>query len=375
MKQLQIFKPGKHTASDGRVITFTEAQLKACAQGYDPALHEAPFVVGHPKGDAPAYGWAKSLSFSEGTLNVEPHQVDAQFAELVNAGRFKKISASFWLPDTPGNPKPGTLYPHHIAFLGAQAPAVQGLKSASFAENTEGLVEFSDWNAMSVSSILRSIKNFFIEKHGQETADKVIPEWQLENLAVSAAEKAAAAYAAPPQETIDVTPKELEEQQRALKAAQEKLAQERAEFAARETAFNATQTTAQIAERQRASAQFVDGLVTSGHVLPAQRDGLVAFMAGLPVDGIVEFGEGDKKVKKPGAEWLKDYLKAQPKVVEFRERAGGELAADLSANPRKAGEEIARRAVEFQETEKKAGRIVSIDAAVDHVTKSMGAQR
>src|SRR4051812_33078434 len=106
MKQLEIFRAGKHIASNGASFTFTEADLKATAAAYDPAKHEAPMVVGHPKGDGPAYGWTKALSFSE-TLLAIPDQVDPAFAEMVAAGRFKKISASFYAPDAPQNPVPG----------------------------------------------------------------------------------------------------------------------------------------------------------------------------------------------------------------------------------------------------------------------------
>jgi len=70
VKALQIFKPGKHKAFDGRVISFGEAELRAAAAVYDPALHEAPLVIGHPESNAPAYGRVKSLSYSERVLTA-----------------------------------------------------------------------------------------------------------------------------------------------------------------------------------------------------------------------------------------------------------------------------------------------------------------
>ena len=91
MKSLHIFKPGKHTAVNGHEIHFTEADLIASAKAYDPAKHEAPLVVGHPKMDDPAYGWAKSLAYADGALVATPDQVDPAFAELVGAGRYKKF--------------------------------------------------------------------------------------------------------------------------------------------------------------------------------------------------------------------------------------------------------------------------------------------
>ena len=67
MKHIEIFKPGKHTATSGAVIEFTESQMQAAAAAYSPAVHEAPLVVGHPKDNLPAYGWVKSLQFADGS--------------------------------------------------------------------------------------------------------------------------------------------------------------------------------------------------------------------------------------------------------------------------------------------------------------------
>ena len=92
MNLLHIFRTGKHTATNGTSYDFSDAVLAAIAAAYDPAKHEAPLVVGHPKHDDPAYGWVKSLSFADGNLQAEPAQVDPQFAEMVGASRFKKFS-------------------------------------------------------------------------------------------------------------------------------------------------------------------------------------------------------------------------------------------------------------------------------------------
>lgn len=73
MKIIEIFRTGRQTASSGEALSFTEADLKASASAYDPTLHEAPIVVGHPRGNSPAYGWIKSISFlPAGTLTHPP---------------------------------------------------------------------------------------------------------------------------------------------------------------------------------------------------------------------------------------------------------------------------------------------------------------
>jgi hypothetical protein len=107
MARLEIFRAGRHTANSGQAFSFSEADLEGCARAYDPPRHEAPLVVGHPDAGKPAYGWVKSLAFGEGRLTAETAQVDPDFQEMVNQGRFKKPSASFYLPNSSSNPAPG----------------------------------------------------------------------------------------------------------------------------------------------------------------------------------------------------------------------------------------------------------------------------
>ena len=101
MKSIHIFKPGKHTCSKRQSLSFTEDHIKASVDAYDPSLHEAPIVIGHPKDNAPAWGWVSGLNYGEDGLTANPDQVDADFEEQVQAGRFKKISASFYPPPPP----------------------------------------------------------------------------------------------------------------------------------------------------------------------------------------------------------------------------------------------------------------------------------
>lgn len=371
MKALQIFKPGKHTALDGRVLEFTEADLRASAAAYDPALHEAPIVVGHPKADAPAYGWVKSLAFDR-TLDAEPTQVDAQFAAMVNAGRFKKISASFYLPDAPENPKPGAFYLRHVGFLGAQAPAVKGLKSASFAASEKGIVEFGDWSDQTNASLWRRMRDWIISQVGLEKADAILPDYQITSLEQSAMQpdavddgdglQAATAYAEHPTKEQVMTEEQKAEALR-LKTQKEELDRKSIEFAEREKTLKANEA----AQARVAIVGTVDGLIKAGKILPAQKDGLVAFMAALPAGGVVEFGEGDKKVSQPAGVWLAKFLSDLPKVVEFKELGAGDgsESAELDAST------LAAKAVEFVESERVAGRVVNTAQAVEHVKKTL----
>lgn len=142
-QQIEIFRAGQHIDDAGVAHHFSESDLAGMAASYNPALREAPLTVGHPKNNLPAYGWVRAVGRSAaGALTITPHQVDPQFAEMVQAGRFKKRSASFYPPQAPNNPTPGKWYLRHVAFLGAQQPAVNGLADVNFKAAGDGAVCF-----------------------------------------------------------------------------------------------------------------------------------------------------------------------------------------------------------------------------------------
>jgi hypothetical protein len=86
-------------------------------------------------------------------------------------------------------------------------------------------------------------------------------------------------------------------------------------------------------------------------------------------DIVVEFGEGD--AKKSLIDGFKEYLKAQPKQVDFAERGKGD-EKDQKVPDAEDFTAIAKAAVEFQESEAAAGRIINSAQAVAHVTAQRG---
>lgn len=141
---IRIFKPGSFTSVDGSRHSFSRDDLVQAAAAYDPEGDPAPLVIGHPAIDHPAYGWATGLRLEGDELIADVDQVEPGFAETVNAGRYRKVSASFYPPTHHGNPKPGSWYLKHIGFLGAAAPALKGLGTVSLAEgDSAGLVSFA----------------------------------------------------------------------------------------------------------------------------------------------------------------------------------------------------------------------------------------
>jgi hypothetical protein len=346
MQPIHIFRPGTHVDSAGRELAFSEADLAASAAAYDPAKHEAPIVVGHPRHDLPAYGWVKSLSAGADGLTADPAQVDAAFEEMAQAGRFKKVSASFFAPDSRINPVPGVWYLRHVGFLGAQPPAVKGLRQVEFADADDGVVtvEFGEVPTWSLKSFFQNLREWFLVTHGEEAANKVAPAYLVDEMDMAARreaeedlqKQASAAMPAPmfsepnPEEDQPMSDAdkarlaELEAENAALKA-------RNAEFSEREQALADKEAAARRAEIEA----FVADQVKAGRVLPAEQAGLVAFMETAAAGDVIEFAEADHTVSKPADEWLRNFVAGLPARVEFAELARGNGAdtatADFSA--------------------------------------------
>lgn len=328
MKPLHIFKPGKHTAMSGDSFNFSESDLAATVRAYSPALHEAPLVIGHPKHDAPAAGWVKSLQATPEGLTAETQQVDPAFAELVGKGSYKKISASFYHPDSPSNPVPGVYYLRHVGFLGAQPPAIKGLRPIDLADTDEGVIEFGDYGHEVSSGLWRKFREFLIGQFGAETADKVVPSWEIDSLAEIGRrpELETGPSYAEPKPTTEVNPV-TEEEQAQLRAENERLQaqisrRDKADKAATQEAIHASNT------------EFAEHLVASG-MKPVHVAAVVAVLDYAESgDKPLEFGEADDR--QPLTEGLKAVFQELTGAVSFGEQASKERAGkaqDKTINP------------------------------------------
>jgi hypothetical protein len=328
MKSFEIFRPGTHTTGDGRRITFTAADVAKTASAYDPAKREAPFVIGHPKQDAPAYGWVKGLGAGPGgALTAEPHQVDAQFAEAVAAGRYKQRSASFYAPDSPRNPVPGVWYLRHVGFLGAAQPAVAGLRPVEFAEGEEGVVEFAEDypGRSSLARMARRLREWLLEKFDADTADRVAPSWECDMLDEAARPPAepqepAPAFGEQEEETMKtITLTEADLQTRIQAAVTAALGQKEASFSEREQAL----TTRERETTRAAIARWLDGLAVDAQLLPQWKADAAAFAELLDDhQGTVEFAEGDTKVQAPAGERFRKWVEGMSAHPLFKEMVG-----------------------------------------------------
>ena len=143
IKEVHIFKAGTQTSAQGVTREFTKKDLSEIASSYNPDVHEAPIRIGHEDNDkVPSWGWVKGVKVKGDELFAE---IDfSPLAEdYIQNGLYKKVSASFYSPESKINPEPGKWSLRHVALLGAQPPAVKGLKGFAYEESDDGIVDFA----------------------------------------------------------------------------------------------------------------------------------------------------------------------------------------------------------------------------------------
>ncbi len=142
-KRIHVFKAGDQTSAQGVQRNFSDKDLQQVVDTYDPSIHEAPLVIGHA-GDndsMPSFGWIKGFAKQGGNLYADVEFTDAA-KDLVKNGHYRKVSISFYSPESTINPHKGKWSARHLALLGASPPAVKGLEPFSFSE-AEGVFDFA----------------------------------------------------------------------------------------------------------------------------------------------------------------------------------------------------------------------------------------
>ena len=142
-KKIHVFRSGDQTSAQGVQRNFSDKDLQQVVDTYDSTIHEAPLVIGHA-GDndsLPAFGWIQGFSKQGHNLYADVAFSDTA-KDLVKDGHYRKVSISFYSPDSSINPHKGKWSARHLALLGASPPAVKGLEPFSFSE-VEGVYDFA----------------------------------------------------------------------------------------------------------------------------------------------------------------------------------------------------------------------------------------
>jgi hypothetical protein len=310
---VEIFAAGSHTDSEGRAHQINPSFLENVAANFNPKEHEAPVVVGHPAENAPAYGWTRELRVNGDRLEARFSDVDSEFEQMVEAGKFKKRSASFYVD---ANSAPGGKAPslRHVGFLGALPPSVKGLKDIRFAEGKtltfDGEINFSEDEMDKekedslVDKITEKLKAIFGEKKPAESGAHNFTEADVKKLVEDSVKASNVTFA----EEI----KTLKQENATLK---------------------------QAVDKQGSSATHDQNIAFVEKLGPAKCPpafkaiGVVEFMDQLAQLGdrkvtVISFEEKDGAKKEIKTEsdmlaWFRSFLEAQGPFIQFGERFGG----------------------------------------------------
>lgn len=381
-KPFLIFRAGTHTDSAGNKTTFTREELASAVQAYGEGDWRAPLVCGHPKGDAPAYGWVGKMRVDEegGVWVDQVDELNQDFAELMEKKAFRNRSASWYHPDHPSNPTPGVWGLRHLGMLGAMPPALKGLKDVEFHDSEGITVEFEDYALTAIGRVFRNMREFFIEKFGMDVTDKVIPNWTVADLDEMGRRRAEPENTPPLPDvaftetedapTMDLTPAQIADlQQKAARA--DALEAENGSLKTANTDLQAKVTNFAEQERVTAAANALTQakadlapLVTAGKILPAQVDYHAQMLVGQDNQAkVFEFGEftGEKAMTARAA-YLHNLGQSQ-KVVEYSEvTSSAAMPADLSP------QQLADKITEYQDSQAAKGVHVTGAQALEFVT-------
>ncbi len=294
---------------------MTAERVRGAVEAYDPALHEAPLVLGHPKHDSPAFGWVSSLSYDEEShlVTAQPVKVQDALVEAVKSGSYRKVSASFYRPGVAENPAPEGYYLRHVGLLGGTPPVIKGLPALELAEDGEEdvvTVEFGEVRGHVLERLLRGLRDWIIESQSIEKADEVLPAWDIDNVVRQDEPDNAGLYS---EETMPET--QTAEQ---LQAREDELNARAADLDAREQAAQ----TAEAERKQAGIRDFAEQLATDGKILPRDKDALIAVLDALPAETTVNYADEDGATKQAAAaDWLKEFLERRPAEVTYGEIA------------------------------------------------------
>ena len=256
-KWVEIARTGTFTDSVGRPQTFTEQDLDAIARTYDPDRRDAPLCIGHPKDNAPAFGWVEKLKHEGAKLFATFAHVPGEVKKLVAKKHYRHVSMSL-MPDR--------VSLRHVALLGAAQPAIDGLRAVELNDGGDAITvdcaaDGGEGDDMTVEELQRQV--------GQLQA-------QLEALKTENTDL---------KKKADTHKQDKDKAEAAKTDAEQKAQKASADFAAYRGKI----------ETERREAR-VAALVKEGKVKPAERADVLDFAAKLAgQDGTVDFAAPDGK--------------------------------------------------------------------------------
>jgi len=174
MHRIYFLRKGTHIDSGEELETYTDEDLKEIRDSYSPSIFKSPIVLGHNedisalyKNDkAPAYGFVEKLGLDKNGLFADVSLIK-EFEELIDreVPPYKYVSAAIYERDNAFSPVKGKKYLRHIAFLGAQPPAIKSLPEPIKLYSENGLLNtvelFNNNKIININDM--SVKKYMVE--------------------------------------------------------------------------------------------------------------------------------------------------------------------------------------------------------------------
>lgn len=315
MKWCEIFRTGKHTDSKGNTREWAAEDLDKICTNFETKNPDVPICVGHPKTNSPAYGWIDKLKTEGGKLYASFKDVQPEFQEAVKKGLFKTRSISLT----------SDLIPRHIAFLGAQAPAIKGMEQFCFESECENdiVIDFNETNVNEKAEFEQSKPNGEegasspSERSGDnvESRNKIGGSTSMPPV-VSSDEKGgkwgleASSPSTPPDKKgvneassldSETTPPDKRKGEQMTAELEKQLAAKDEELAATKMELEKVRQEALKKEFE----EFCDNAIADGNILPAQRENVLNLLF-ANTDSNINFDDGVKGAN----EVFKDFIKS-----------------------------------------------------------------
>lgn len=294
---------------DQMVSAFHELSDKI--EGFRPPIKlghtDAQRFLGQNSG-SPALGWVAALRRMGDKVVADFRDVPSSLVDLIKRRLYNSVSIEL-MPKLEYQGRTFKNVLSAVAVLGAELPAVKGLKELSlslFDASISGRIVLSE------------------QEQGLTMADALYTKAQVDELVAAAIHKAKTEFDAAQTTMIAGLQKQIEDGKVALAAETKKVTDAQAEAAK----FAAEQAKASV-------ESVVDQAIKEGKVLPKDKAGLVAFAQTLDAKTKIKFGEKDEST--PFERW-KTQLLAGKKVVDFKEKtvSGGggddDKSADIEVN-------------------------------------------
>lgn len=381
---IAIGKVGNWTDRNNQAVNIDTKYLDEVVAATNP--EDVKFVVEHPKYNKIGFGKISALKRVGELLLALPKEVNDDFKKAVNAGE---------LPNRSMTIKKSSKKLLDISFLPSEIdPAIEGLGAYSFSsrasssddvevyllqaglinneshlaevESTEGgdRVEFAQYEMSSypfrtIKDLFRNIKDFFIEQHDLDTANKILPNYSIEEVG-----NAPSIWEKPPQpylsnsfsknkngEVMDLSKIDLSKVDVNVKAAIEALNAENQKLQTEKdqatVQLQAATTKITKTEQDKIEAevlQFCSSEKIAKKILPADQKKAVKFLTVQKEKGVLEFSSADgKKENFDAYEFAKALIEKLPDAIDTSEFANNKTAGeqDNLSDAQKTGKEIA----------------------------------